>query len=134
MRRGVLFASGMAVFLALAGRWQAPPSADAQSPASGATQTLVAATTAFLNSLSAEERQKVQFTFTPQKTATAAKFIGGRGGLLNFVGEQYGQAMWSNFPVSSVPRTGIRLGNMSDAQRTASGRLAPAIRMKFFTA
>ncbi len=37
-----------------------------------------------------------------------------------FVGEQYGQAVWSNFPVSDVPRPGLRLGAMTDAQREAA--------------
>src|SRR5579875_1451456 len=85
------------------------------------TQAIVSATTAFLSSLNADQRQKVQFPFTPQKTANAAKFARtggprgaggpGRGGPMQgpgarpgmgpgggFIGEQYGQAVWSNFP------------------------------------
>lgn len=45
----------------------------------------------------------------------------GLGG--GFIGEQYGQAVWSNFPVSDVPRPGLRLGNLSIAQREAAMHL-----------
>jgi Protein of unknown function (DUF3500) len=41
------------------------------------------------------------------------------GGNMTFTGEQYGQAMWSNFPVSDVPRPGLRLGDLSGEQRDA---------------
>ena len=34
-----------------------------------------------------------------------------------FVGEQYGQAVWSNYPVSDVLRPGLRLGSLTTAQR-----------------
>jgi hypothetical protein len=128
------------------------------------TQDIVTAKTTFLNSLSADQREKVQFPFTPEKTATAAKFArhgmgGGQGpgggpghggpgggsgampepslgqhpndgglpkggpggipgkGLGGFVGEQYGKAIWSNFPVSDVPRPGLQLGSLNSAQR-----------------
>jgi hypothetical protein len=40
-----------------------------------------------------------------------------------FIGEQYGQAVWSNYPVSDVPRPGLRLGNLSAAQRDAAMHL-----------
>jgi hypothetical protein len=119
--------------------------------AANQTQAIVTATSAFLSSLNADQRQKVQFPFTPQKTATAARFARtggpggpGQGGPMEdpgarpgtprqqngqhsggpgmgpgggFIGEQYGQAMWSNFPVSDVPRPGLRLGSLSAAQR-----------------
>jgi len=134
--------------------------------AANQTQAIMTAGTAFLNSLSADQRQEVQFPFTPQKTATAAKFARtgepggpggpGRGALMQgpgarsgtpghqngqhpgsgrgpggpgmgpgfgFVGEQYGQAVWSNFPVSDVPRPGLRLGGLSTAQREAAMHL-----------
>lgn len=129
------------------------------------TQLIVTATANFVNSLSANQRQKVEFPFTPQKVATAARFKrtggpggpGGRGGPMggpsgppdmrppmpwqqsgqhpddghgpgsgpgggpggDFVGEQYGQAIWSNYPVSDVPRPGLRLGSLTPAQRDA---------------
>jgi hypothetical protein len=49
-----------------------------------------------------------------------ASGMGSGGG---FIGEQYGKAVWSNFPVSDVPRPGLRLGNLSAAQREAAMHL-----------
>lgn len=136
------------------------------------TRAVVAAATEFLNSLTVEQRTKVIFAFTPQKTATAAKFartggpgashtpVGGgtmggapanggpgsggmpgqqsvhpaqgsegpghgpgKGPMGGFVGEQYGQAIWSNYPVSDVPRPGLRLADLSKAERDAAMHL-----------
>ena len=87
------------------------------------TQAIVTATSAFLDSLSADQRVQVQFTFTPQQTATAAHFTGGPNNRSAFVGEQYGQAVWSNFPVSDVPRPGLTLGSLSAEQRHAAMHL-----------
>jgi hypothetical protein len=129
----------------------------ANAAANRQTQAVVTATSAFLNSLSSDQRKKVQFPFTPQKTATAARFrrsgmSGGSGGphagpggpggsgsgpegfrghkgpggapgmgpAGGFVGEKYGEAVWSNYPVSDVPRPGLRLGTLSAAQRDAA--------------
>jgi Protein of unknown function (DUF3500) len=101
-----------------------------QATTDAQTQAVVTATKAFLNLLSADQKEKVQFPFTPQKTATAARFARsnmGRGpgmGLgAGFVGEQYGQAVWSNFPVSDVPRPGLTLGSLSTTQRDAATHL-----------
>ncbi|MBV8834091.1 MAG: DUF3500 domain-containing protein [Acidobacteriaceae bacterium] len=50
----------------------------------------------------------------------------GRGpgaGFSGFVGEQYGNAIWSNFPVSDVPRPGLRLSSLSAVQRDAAMHL-----------
>lgn len=142
------------------------------------TQAVVTATNAFLNSLSPDQRQKVLFVFTPQKTATVAKFArtgsgpgapggnggpprggsdtgtlpGGQfgrgpgdgrgpggggpgggngrgpgGGFGGFIGEQYGQAVWSNFPVSDVPRPGVNLGSLSTAQRAAAMQMMQTV-------
>lgn len=41
---------------------------------------------------------------------------GPRGG---FVGEQYGVSIWSNFPVSDVPRPGLQFGGLNGTQRAA---------------
>jgi hypothetical protein len=57
-----------------------------QAATDGQTKEIVAAASVFLNSLDASQRAKVQFTFTPQKTATDAKFKGGMGGRMTFVG------------------------------------------------
>jgi hypothetical protein len=157
--------------------------AQPMSPTNAQTRTIVAATDAFLSSLDAAQREKVQFPFTPQKTATAATFArsdtgrgpggggaqggpgrpggrggsggprgevgrgpggggpggggpggGGRGGgragaggFAGFVGEQYGRAVWSNFPVSDVPRPGLTLGSLSAAQRDAATHLLQVV-------
>jgi hypothetical protein len=130
--------------------WIRNSGATAKATADAQTQAVVATTTAFLNSLSADQRKKVQFPFTLQKTATAARFSrsgiiaghgssggpqgggpgagfgGGPGGPPDashrapgsgsgmgpaggFVGEKYGEAIWSNYPVSDVPRPGLQL-------------------------
>ena len=87
------------------------------------TKNIVVATNAFLQSLGIEQRQKALFTFVRQETATAASFkrngpgMGPPGG---FVGEQYGKAIWSNYPVSDVPRPGLHLSDLSTAQREAA--------------
>jgi hypothetical protein len=53
---------------------------------------------------------------------------GGRGGQFpGFIGEQYGQAVWSNYPVSDVPRPGLRLGSLNAAQREAAMKLLQAL-------
>ncbi|MGA8028256.1 MAG: DUF3500 domain-containing protein [Bryobacteraceae bacterium] len=128
------------------------------TPVDAEIQNVVAATTAFLNSLTPAQRGNVQFTFAAQETAKAAKFSragipakrsgeapGGPGGQANpmtqsrprpgsgrgpgmgppggFIGEQYGQAVWSNYPVSDVPRPGLRLGSLSATQRDAAMHL-----------
>jgi len=127
----------------------------AKSTAEAQTKAVAAAATEFLNSLSAEQRAKVQFAFLPQKAATAAKFarkfqpggngmdgkgpggpppqgpsgasphVGGpgMGPMGGFVGEKYGESVWSNYPVSDVPRPGLQLGSLTAAQRDAAMRL-----------
>jgi hypothetical protein len=83
------------------------------------TQRIVTATTSFLQSLDAEQRAKVVFPWTREKAATAASFKGGMNGQMSFVGEQYGKSMWSNYPVSDVPRPGLALGALGPEQRGA---------------
>ena len=146
------------------------PDAAPSIAAAARTRDIVDAATAFLKSLSAAQQAKVQFAFTPEKTATLARFqrtggpgnpgsgpggrpdggrpegntqgpqggppqgAGGRpkrgpgggsgmgpGG--GFVGEQYGKAVWSNYPVSDVPRPGLQLGSLDAKQREAAMRL-----------
>ena len=41
----------------------------------------------------------------------------------DFIGERYGRAVWSNYPVSDVPRPGLRLGALTAVQRDAAMRL-----------
>jgi hypothetical protein len=142
--------------------------------AAAQTKKVKQAATAFLNTLSAEQRQEVAFDFTPKKTAVIAPFHrtsdggvapggptasagmkgpagrppenppgrsqhmgppndgkpgalgGGPGGSGfgmgppgGFIGEQYGKAVWSNYPVSDVLRPGLQLGSLNVAQRAA---------------
>ncbi len=91
------------------------------------TRLIVAATQTFLKSLSAEQQKKVQFAFTPQKTATAAEFNGGMNGQTTFVGEKYGQAVWSNYPVSDVIRPGLSLGSLTATQRSAAMKMLSVV-------
>jgi hypothetical protein len=44
-----------------------------------------------------------------------------------FIGERYGQAVWSNFPVSDVPRPGLALGSLSNPQRDAAMHLLQVV-------
>ena len=148
-----------------------------QAGAADQTKQVARAATAFLNTLSAEQRQKVAFDFIPKKVAVIASFhrtpdggvapgapaaspatkgptgpppgnapAGGHMGPPNggkpgapgggpggsgfgmgppggFVGEQYGKAVWSNYPVSDVLRPGLQLGSLNVAQRDAAMHL-----------
>lgn len=120
MRRATLLAAAVLVVSVLSFYSRAGQPAGNSTTADAKTQKIVAVTTAFLNSLGATQRQKIQFPFTAQKTATAANFKGGMGGRMTFVGEQYGQAVWSNFPVSDVPRPGVTLGDLNTEQHRAA--------------
>lgn len=99
------------------------PAATKPSTPEAQTQATVTAAKAFLTTLSAEQRGKVQFAFTAPATATAAEFKGGMGGRMTFLGEQYGAAVWSNYPVSDVARPGVQLGSLSAPQRAAAMHL-----------
>jgi Protein of unknown function (DUF3500) len=134
------------------------------------TKQVARAATAFLNTLSAEQKRKVIFDFMPHKTAVMAYFhrtndggvapgapapntgVNAQGGLPHgnppaggkhlglpngggpggpggpgvgqgppggFIGEQYGQAVWSNYPVTDVLRPGLRLGELNATQKDA---------------
>jgi Protein of unknown function (DUF3500) len=99
------------------------PSAVVQPATDAQSRAITAAATAFLTSLGAEQRAKVQFAFAHPKTATASRIPHGQGGRFFFEGEQYGAAMWSNYPVSDVPRPGLTLGSLTDGQRRAAVHL-----------
>ncbi|MGI4756484.1 MAG: DUF3500 domain-containing protein [Janthinobacterium lividum] len=47
----------------------------------------------------------------------------GMGPAGGFIGERYGEAVWSNYPVSDVPRPGVRLGLLTAAQRASAMHL-----------
>jgi hypothetical protein len=114
------------------------------------TEAIVAAANVFLNSLNAEQRKAVQFEFLRPKTATGTQFNmgnmrrgpggppkngdtthrppgngsgSGRAGGHPSSGEQYGNAVWSNFPVNITPRPGIEMGSLNAKQRAAATQL-----------
>ena len=96
---------------------EAPTSA---SSAQDTTPKIVAAANAFLATLDDTKRTAVSFPYpSDQKTATAAAF-GFR------VGEQFGQSVWSNYPISDVIRPGLKMGDLSTAQREAALALLQA--------
>ncbi len=163
----------------------------AEQPFDRQTSAVVDATEALLRSLSADQRQKIQFSFTPQQLGVIAPFHrpsdggvapgapaagqagpggpggpgrgpggpgeqnrppgggpggpgggpgggprgpgggprggGGMGPAGGFIGEQYGQAVWSNYPVSDVLRPGLRLGTLTSSQRTAAMHLLQTV-------
>lgn len=153
----VLLVAGIA--LGCLGFREMKNSSVSNTPPADQTKIIVKATAAFLETLSAEQRSKISFSFTPQKVAVAAKFArtftpggpagapgekgkqgpptngdkspkdgppggGGKGGQFpGFIGEQYGQAVWSNYPVSDVPRPGLKLGTLSAVQREAAMKM-----------
>lgn len=51
----------------------------------------------------------------------------GGGAMPGFVGEQYGEAVWSNYPASDVPRPGLPLGEMTEDQRAAALHLLETV-------
>ena len=117
------------------------------------TRAVADAAIAFLKTLNADERQKVQFAFAPLPKSSLAAFHrtpdggvapgapashqqgapGGRpsgpgtGPPGGFIGEQYGQAVWSNYPVSDVLRPGLRLGSLTAAQHAAAMHLLQTV-------
>jgi hypothetical protein len=114
----------MALALLVASSGYFVPAAKAGQAQSSVTEThaIVTAAAGFLNSLSAEQRKHVQFPFTPLKVAKPANFASttpGKGPAGGFTGEQYGHAVWSNFPSSDVPRPGLPVGSLSAAQHDA---------------
>lgn len=47
----------------------------------------------------------------------------GGGQFAGFIGEKYGQSVWTNFPVSDVPRPGVRMGEFNPAENNAAHAL-----------
>ncbi|GCE90234.1 hypothetical protein MSKU15_1835 [Komagataeibacter diospyri] len=114
------------------------------------TQAVVTAAQSFLGLFDAASRAKLQFPFVTQKSGTLARFrrsapdqpvqpvtdvqvsaptargpgMGPPGG---FTGERYGTSVWSNFPVSDVLRPGLRMGQLTPAQRTAALHLLQTV-------
>lgn len=89
-------------------------------PGPAQTARLVAAANVFLGRLTEVQRSQIRFRFDPGSTASAASFKGGINGRMSFVGERYGTAVWSNYPVSDVPRPGLQMGSLTATQRQAA--------------
>ncbi len=51
---------------------------------------------------------------------------GGPNGFM-FIGEKYGDSVWSNFPASDVPRPGLRMGELAPAERDAAYALLRSV-------
>jgi hypothetical protein len=89
----------LGVFVGVAASLSAPPSPapPAHTAAADATARIVSSAQSFVATLDEAGRTKVQFPYdSPQK------------------------AKWSNLPVGMVPRGGVRLGDLTPAQRTAA--------------
>ena len=111
-----------------AGAVQAP--AETTGPAAR-TRNVAAAATALVDLVDPALRGRMLFPFSRQPLATPAYFKGGLRGDVTFVGEHYGDAMWSNFPVSDVPRPGLRLSDLDARGRDAvMGLLAVALSLQ----
>jgi len=50
----------------------------------------------------------------------------GPGGF-GFIGEKYGQSIWTNFPVSDVPRPGLRMGELTSTEQSGVHGLLKAV-------
>ena len=164
MRRVTVLAAALAVAGATSSvGFARVEGASAARRSSVQTEAVVDATTSFLHTLNADQRQKVQFAFTTPALGASAPFHrtsdggvapgaptgqqmgpggagpqggrsrpdgqrrgGGPGGggpgmgpPEGFLGERYGEAVWSNYPVSDVLRPGLRLGSLTTPQRSA---------------
>ncbi|MFF9550770.1 DUF3500 domain-containing protein [Methylobacterium fujisawaense] len=119
-RRNVLALTGSVALCALTSSTGSSLANAATSAGLAQTRLVAEAATLFLGALSDRQRIEVQRPFSPQPKATAAHFKGGMHGDLDMVGEQYGQAMWSNFPVSDVPRPGLSLDSLNNTQQDAA--------------
>ncbi|MFG1923303.1 DUF3500 domain-containing protein [Cryptosporangium sp. NPDC048952] len=91
----------------------ATSSASATAAAGSATPRIVTAAEGFLATLNSSSTSKLVLDYPKATTATAKDFSGR-------VGEQFGTAVWSNYPISDVIRQGLRLGDLTAAQRKAA--------------
>lgn len=89
-----------------------------QNDASAQTQAIVDAANAFVATFTSAE--SVQFPFA--RPASSSAYVGSG----NRLGEQYGSAIWSNYPVSDIPRPGVKRGDLTSAQLAAEDKLLQA--------
>jgi Protein of unknown function (DUF3500) len=110
------------------------------------SEAIRAAASRFVRALAPERQARIAYPFPSHETPTIARFAreggpggpggppgrsgpGGRDGPggFAFVGEKYGQAVWTNFPVSDVPRPGLRMGELTAVERDAAHGLLRAV-------
>lgn len=98
------------------------------SLASEQSEAIRTAASRLVRTLAPDRQARIIYPFPSHETPTMARFAreGGPGGFA-FVGEKYGESIWTNFPVSDVPRPGLRMGEMNVAERDAAHGLLKAI-------
>lgn len=94
-----------------------------QSAAIKKTASIVDAALAFLDLLEPDGTRQALMPYIFRERAEPIYFPHPRMKDFSFVGEQYGQSVWTNFPISDVPRSGLRLGDMTPSQRDAAFQL-----------
>lgn len=100
--------------MGLAAQEGTPAAGPATPGRGGGTAAIVSAAESYLATLDESERVTALFAYPSEQTLATATDFSGR------VGEQFGDAVWSNYPISDVIRPGIRTGDMSEAQREAA--------------
>lgn len=87
------------------------------------TASIVDAALAFLDLLEPDETTQALMPYEFQEKAEPTFFPHPKLKNFSFVGEKYGQSVWTNFPISDVPRSGLRLGDMTPPQHDAAFEL-----------
>lgn len=82
------------------------------------TTAIVDATKAFLSLLTAEQTASILYPYEAVGTATPTYFGNTTSG--DPSGEQFGQSVWTNFPVNIVERVGLQRDNFTSAQDEAA--------------
>lgn len=87
------------------------------------TTAIVNASKSFLALLDEQSLMGILLPYEAQDRGKPVYFPHPKRPDFNFVGGKYGQSIWSNFPVSDVPRPGLRLGELSASQYDAAMRI-----------
>lgn len=116
----VPFTAVHAMTVPLGGQPQSALAMAHKSAGTAQTTTIVAAAQAFLDLLEPDGVTQALMPYSFHEKAEAIQFPHPKLKNFFFVGEQYGQSVWTNFPISDVPRAGLRLGDMTPAQHDAA--------------
>jgi hypothetical protein len=128
-----------------------PPATRPSSSAAEQSEVIRTSASRFVGTLASDRQDRIMYPFPAHETPILAKFSreggpggpgkfggpngpGGPGGTNNsggpggsggfaFVGEKYGQSVWTNFPVSDVPRPGLRMGELTTSEGSAVHQL-----------